>query len=242
MPSGTSPRSIPGPSRYRQEVDELKRRVSDLAAAARDATAGIEADPDRLTAIETRLDKISRLTKKYGVPAAELGPLLDRLRTERSDLANFEDALARHQKESDAARAAYRDASGRLSSRAAARRRRASRRRSQRSSGPSRWRRRAFASSSSPLDSEEPRVRGSEAASFLFAPNPGEPEKPVREDRLGRRAVPPAARHPLRRHGAARGRAHARLRRGGRRNRRAHRGGRRAKNCAPSPATTRSCA
>ena len=45
---------------HREEAEDIKRRIADLAAAARDAAEGIEADPDRLTAIETRLEQISR--------------------------------------------------------------------------------------------------------------------------------------------------------------------------------------
>ena len=62
---------------HREEAEQLKGRIADLAAAARDAADGIEADPDRLTAIESRLEKISRLKRKYAVPAAELSPLLE---------------------------------------------------------------------------------------------------------------------------------------------------------------------
>ncbi len=49
-----------------EEAEDLKRRIAELAAAARDAAAQIEGDPDRLTAIESRLERLSRLKRKYG--------------------------------------------------------------------------------------------------------------------------------------------------------------------------------
>ncbi len=57
---------------HREEAEDLKRRIMDLAAAARDAAAAIEADPDRLTAIETRLGEIQRLKRKHGGSIAEI--------------------------------------------------------------------------------------------------------------------------------------------------------------------------
>ena len=163
---------------HRQEAEQLKRRIADLAAAARDAAAGIEADPERLTAIETRLEKISRLTRKYGVPAAELPALLAGLRRERSELANIEDALEGRRREADRAREAYREAAGRLSGRrrAAAGRFSAAVEKELQALAMEKAR---FRVELEPLSEEAPRAAGLETASFLFAPNPGEPEKPV---------------------------------------------------------------
>ena len=42
----------PREAAHRDEAEDLKRRIADLAAAARDAAEAIEADPDRLTALE----------------------------------------------------------------------------------------------------------------------------------------------------------------------------------------------
>src|SRR5262249_3554450 len=101
---------------HREEAEDLKRRVADLAAAARDAAEAIEADPDRLTALETRLDTIGRLKRKYGATVAEILSGLAERKAERSELANVEDALERRKGEEDAARKAYRAAAESLSS------------------------------------------------------------------------------------------------------------------------------
>jgi DNA repair protein RecN (Recombination protein N) len=162
---------------HREEAEQLKRAVADLAAAARDAAAGIESDPDRLTAIETRLEKISRLTRKYGVPADDLAGLLERFRSERGELAHIEDALERRQKETEKARAAYREAAQRLSQK----RRAAAGRFStavEKELAALAMEKARFRVELSPVPEEAPRPAGVETAAFLFAPNPGEAEKP----------------------------------------------------------------
>ena len=73
---------------HRDEAEDLKRRIADLAAAARDAAASIEDDPSRLTAVETRLEQLSRLKKKYGATVTEILARLADLKEERSELAN----------------------------------------------------------------------------------------------------------------------------------------------------------
>lgn len=160
-----------------EEADELKGRIADLAAAARDAAAGIEADPDRLTAVETRLEKIERVKRKYGVPAAEILSLLARLKAERSELSNIADAMERRQKEAEKSRAGYRETAARLSGRrrAAVGRFSAAVEKELRALAMEKAR---FRVELTPLPEEAPRAAGLETASFLFAPNPGEPEKP----------------------------------------------------------------
>ncbi len=162
---------------HRDEAEELKGRIADLAAAARDAAAGIEADPDRLTAIESRLEKIARLKRKHGVPASELPALLAKFRAERAELSNIEDALGRRQKEGEAARGAYREAAGRLSAkrRAAAGRFSAAVEKALRTLAMDNA---GFRVELAALPEEASGASGLETASFLFSPNPGEPEKP----------------------------------------------------------------
>ncbi|HTO88008.1 MAG TPA: DNA repair protein RecN [Thermoanaerobaculia bacterium] len=163
---------------HRQEAEDLKRRIADLAAAARDAAASIEADPDRLTAVETRLEKISRLKRRHGVPADELPALLARLKTERLELSHIEDALDRRQQEVEKARAAYVQAAARLS----AKRRAASGRLSsavERELRALAMEKARFRVALTETPAEVPRASGVEAASLMVAPNPGEPEKPV---------------------------------------------------------------
>jgi DNA repair protein RecN (Recombination protein N) len=161
-----------------EEAEDVKRRISDLAAAARDAAGQIESDPERLTSIESRLEEFSRVKRKYGGTLSDIRALGERLKRERDELSDIEDALDRRQKEEQEARARYREAAQTLSER--------------RRSGAGRFssavekelralamEKARFRVALEPAAEDAPRPSGLETASFLFAPNPGEPEKPV---------------------------------------------------------------
>jgi DNA repair protein RecN (Recombination protein N) len=161
-----------------EEVEDIKRRVADLAAAARDAANGIEADPERLTAIESRLEKLARLKRKYGPSLADARARLGELRAEREELANIDDALERRQREDDTTRTSFLTAASALSQmrRAAASRFSAA---VEKELGGLALEKARFRIALSPVSEEEPRKTGLERASFLFQPNPGEPERPL---------------------------------------------------------------
>jgi DNA repair protein RecN (Recombination protein N) len=160
------------------EVEDLKRRVADLAAAARDAATAIEADPDRLTAVESRLEKLSRLKRKYGPSLDDARARLRELRAERDELANIDDALDRRQGEEGAARDVFRRAAAALSAKrtAAAPRFSAA---VEKELGGLALEKARFRIALSPAGDKEPKKTGLEHASFLFQPNPGEPERPL---------------------------------------------------------------
>jgi DNA repair protein RecN (Recombination protein N) len=161
-----------------EEAEDLKRRIADLAAAARDAAEGIEADPDRLTAIETRLEKIARVKKKYGPDVAGVLALLERAKAERSELDDKDGAIDRRKKAESAARLAYRKAAGELGGkrRAAAGRFSVAVEKELKELAMEKARLRLALET---LPEEAPRATGQETAAFLFAPNPGEAEKSV---------------------------------------------------------------
>jgi DNA repair protein RecN (Recombination protein N) len=159
-----------------EEAEDVKRRVADLAAAARDVAGQIESDPERLTRIESRLEKLSRLKRKYGGTVADLRALGERLKSERAELSNIEDALDRREIEERAARARYREAAEALSQlrRSAAGRFSAA---VEKELGALAMEKARFRVALAPAGEDNPRASGLETASFLFAPNPGEPEK-----------------------------------------------------------------
>ena len=160
------------------EAEDLKRRIADLAAAARDAAEGIESDPDRLTAIETRLEKIGRLKKKYGPGIADVLALLAKAKAERGELDDVDGALDRRKGAESAARLAYRKAAADLGARrrAAAGKFSAAVEKELQELAMEKARLRLALET---LPEEAPRALGQETGAFLFAPNPGEPEKPV---------------------------------------------------------------
>ncbi len=168
----------PREAAHREEAEELKRRIADLAAAARDAARAIEADPDRLTALETRLESLGRLKRKYGGSIAEILGRLAQMKAEQSELSNFEDALHRRQRDEAAAKKDYLAAAEVLSSRrnAAAGRFSAAVEKELRALALEKARLRVAVET---LSDDAPRPNGRETAVFLFAPNPGEPEKPL---------------------------------------------------------------
>ena len=168
----------PREAAHRDEAEELKRRIADLAAAARDAAEAIEADPERLTALESRLEQIARLKRKYGGSIAEILTRLAALKSEHADLTNIEDALDRRKKDDAAARAAYHEAAAGLSAKRRAAAARFSTAVEKELQGLAMEKARLRVALA-PVDEDAPRSSGAETASFLFAPNPGEPEKPL---------------------------------------------------------------
>lgn len=168
------PRETP----HLEEAVELKGRIADLAAAARDAAEGIEADPDRLTAIETRLDKIARLKKKYGPAVSDVLAILEKAKAGRADLGDIEGSLDRRQKAEASARLSYRRAATALTEKrqAAAGRFSAAVEKELKELAMDKARLRLQLD---PLPEEAPRASGQETAVFLFAPNPGEREKSI---------------------------------------------------------------
>lgn len=163
---------------HRDEAEDLKRRVADLAAAARDAATSIEADPERLTALETRLEQIARLKRKYGGSVTEILRRLSEIRAENAELSNIEDALDRKRREEAAARQEYAAAASLLSAKRQGAGARFSAAVEKELSGLALEKAR-FRVGILAIGDGEPRITGSETAVFLFAPNPGEPEKPL---------------------------------------------------------------
>src|SRR6266498_3198499 len=131
-----------------------------------------------LAAIESRLEKFSRVKRKYGGTLSDIRALGEKLKRERDELSDIEDALERRQKEEQEARARYREAAQTLS----ARRRSAAGRFSsavEKELQVLAMEKARFRVALEPAAEDAPRASGLETASFLFAPNPGEPEKPV---------------------------------------------------------------
>lgn len=161
-----------------EEVEEVKRRIADLAAAARDAASGIESDPDRLTAVETRLEKLLRMKRKYGPTLTDTRALLEKLRAERDELGDVEDALDRRRRAEDGARGAYRKTAAALTQKreGAAPRFSAA---VEKVLGGLALEKARFRVALTREEEDAPRRAGLESAVLMFQPNPGEPERPL---------------------------------------------------------------
>jgi len=175
---GTLAAIDPSLGAHKEEAEDLKRRIADLAAAARDAAESVDGDPARLTAIETRLEQLARLKRKYGPSASELLARLSDMKEERAELSHVEEALDRRRREAEKAAEAYRKAAAALSRKrqAAATKFSAAVEKELRGLALEKAKLRLALET---LPDDRPRPGGLETGAFLFAPNPGETEKPL---------------------------------------------------------------
>ena len=98
-------------SQFSTPLEELARQVSELRSAAddaadtlRDLTREMEFSPGELDEVESRLDVLYRLKKKYGATVEEMLQYLDRCRKELDEIQYADDTIARLTKELDKAR------------------------------------------------------------------------------------------------------------------------------------------
>lgn len=87
-------------ARYSAAAEELEKRMRELSLLAADLSGDLadelsrlDYSPEKLEQTERRLDQISRLCVKYGVPADELEEHLASLEAELSALDNLDDSL-----------------------------------------------------------------------------------------------------------------------------------------------------
>jgi len=160
-----------------READELKARISDLARAAAPAATEADADPARLAEIESVLDRISRLKKKYGPDLEDVRARGQAAEAEMASLATLDDALEECEKQAATALSEYESAADEL-----ARLRRAS---AAKLSAAVEKQLKELAMEKATLrievaDRPDPVSRfGRDRAEMRFAPNPGEPERPL---------------------------------------------------------------
>lgn len=95
---------IPAFSEYSDTLKEMKYRIDDIAEEVYAAASDIDGDPtESLNKIESRLDKISKLKRKYGITVDEVLAFRDRAATELETLKNSEDVLEKLKTEENAA-------------------------------------------------------------------------------------------------------------------------------------------
>jgi len=97
------------------ELEGAEATLQELARELEDRVLALEADPERLAAVEARLAQIQRLKQKYGDSVAEVLAYLERARDELERLEHAEDRLEAIEAEREAARAALLEAGRRLS-------------------------------------------------------------------------------------------------------------------------------
>jgi DNA repair protein RecN (Recombination protein N) len=155
----------------------LFESLQDFARDVDRYAAALETDPAELSKIESRLDVLQSLKRKYGATVGdviafgeEASARLAALRNRGERQAGLDDAIARASRTMDAAAqklaAARRTAAPKLTALV------------KRHLADLGFARSGFSISLEPL--ADPGPLGCESAEFLFSPNPGEPERPLR--------------------------------------------------------------
>lgn len=167
----------PAAEELRESVEGLAERLSDVESANRHYAEGIESDPVALRQLEERADLLQSLKRKYG---GTIEAVIARGEQAARDLGEIEtrgERLLALEKE----RAAAASNAQKLSSKLSAARAKAVPALSK--AVTAELRDLGFAKAEFAIRLEvlaEPRVSGAELAEFEFAPNPGEPPKPLR--------------------------------------------------------------
>lgn len=78
----------------RERLEENRFQLQDLAETARDLQGDLDSDPGELDRIESRLDQLYRLKKKYGDSVEKMLEFLQKCQNERYEIQFSDEALA----------------------------------------------------------------------------------------------------------------------------------------------------
>lgn len=163
-------------------LDEALALVEDASREIRRRAERLEADPERLHEVETRLDLLRDMLRKYGPTMAELWAYRDRIRQDLELADTAGDRLVRLEAEHAGLARDLQALAKRLS---AARREAAGRLEAEigRELADLGMKDARFAVSF--RDHAEVMAEGAETAEFMLAPNPGEPPRPLAKTASG---------------------------------------------------------
>jgi DNA repair protein RecN (Recombination protein N) len=159
----------------RERLDGAQAVVEDVARDLGKYARGIRSDPARLAEIEERLHLLQRLCRKHGGTVADLVAKREAFSRDLGELGSFEEALAARKEVAERAEARASAAAAVLS---------ASRRKAatglEKKVGAT-LRELGFASARLPLSVEarDLGASGADLVRFMFAPNPGDPPRPL---------------------------------------------------------------
>ncbi len=161
-----------------ETVERLTVEVQELAREIADSVSRLDADPEALQALDDRLSLVQRLKRKYACPdVAALLALRDERARRLADLEGRGERLAALADEIAAAEAAVRAAGAALTAARAKAAARLARAVTKELHGLG-FLRAGFDVALAP---HAPDATGCDAVDFQFAPNPGEPARPLRE-------------------------------------------------------------
>lgn len=161
-----------------ETIERLTVEVQELAQEIADSASRLDADPEALQALDDRLSLVQRLKRKYACPdVAALLALRDERARRLADLEGRGARLAALEDEIAAAEAAVRAAGAKLTAARTKVAARLARAVTKELHGLG-FLRAGFDVSLAP---HAPDATGCDAVDFLFAPNPGEAARPLRE-------------------------------------------------------------
>lgn len=160
-----------------QGLDSAQVELQELDSNLRDYLDDLEINPAELKGLEERINLFESLKRKYGNTLGDVIEFKAVAAKKLSRIENRGDELDRLEKEISSARKAADDAAKKLS---AKRKKSAPKLAAEISSHLSQlgFKRSLFEVALEPLDAPGP--QGAERSDFVFAPNPGEPSKPIR--------------------------------------------------------------
>ncbi len=170
-------RTDPAAARFTESHLRAATELDDLAQSLQGYAEEMDLDPERLAQMEERVSLLETLKRKYGGSVAAVIEFGDAAAERLRKIESRGEELARLEKEIATARAALLEAGAKLGAKrkAAAPKLAASITAHLRDLG---FKKAEFAAALNPL--EKPGAHGLESVAFLFAPNPGEPPKPLK--------------------------------------------------------------
>ncbi len=166
----------PSVSPLLETVRQAAYQLDDVSRDVRRYRDGVLADPTRLAEVESRLDLISALKRKYGASVADILAFVARCREELGRLENAAELLARLEEEAGRARARLDELAGRLS---AARRTVCGNLEATVEAALAELGMKDARFSVAFEPEDPPGPRGAERVEFLFSANPGEAPRPL---------------------------------------------------------------
>ena len=169
-------RLLPAAAEWRADVQSAAVQLQELGRAVNDRLSQIDADPGRLQQLEERMALVQRLKRKYGHTVADVLAALEKHRARLHDLATRTEQIERLAAEIAAATALLAGKAAQLSkcrTQAAGKLARAI---------TAELHDLGFLKSGFAIDlsAVTPGPHGADAVSFGFAPNPGEPMRPLK--------------------------------------------------------------
>ena len=159
-----------------ESLNNAYLQLEDAALALRDYAARVDADPERLLAIDDRLDLIHRLKKKYAPTVAEIIAYREEIDRELEKLMNREEVRGGIERDLKELEGKMAEVGGVLSS-CRGKGALALKRAMEKELHDLAMRHAGFEVSLEKMP--EPRSFGMERSEFLFSPNPGEAPKPL---------------------------------------------------------------